>query len=66
MVGRWRCDIPTPLARGRDRFELERLIGDRCISINEMNGGALQGKLSDLCNRLEAAEKYDDAMLEEI
>ena len=49
-----------------DLFELERLIGDLCISINEMNGGALQGKLSDLCNRLEAAEKYGDAMLEEI
>jgi hypothetical protein len=48
-----------------DLFELERLIGDLSISINEMNGGALQGKLLDLCDRLEAAEKYGDGTLEE-
>ena len=39
-------------------FELERLIGDLCISINGMNGGAVQQKLMDLCDRLEAAERY--------
>lgn len=49
-----------------DLFELERLIGDLSISINDMNGGALQGTLLDLCDRLEAAEKYGDGMLEEI
>ena len=48
-----------------DLFELERLIGDLSISINDMNGGGLQGKLLDLCDRLEAAEKYGDGMLEE-
>ena len=47
-------------------FELERLIGDLCISINDMNGGALPHQLCDLCDRLEAAEKYGDGMLEEI
>ena len=49
-----------------DLFELERLIGDLSISINDMDGGALQGKLLDLCDRLEAAEKYGDGMLEEL
>lgn len=48
-----------------DTFELERLIGDLCISINDINGGALQNKLLDLCDRLEAAEKYGDGMLYE-
>lgn len=48
-----------------DRFELERLIGDLCSSINGMHGGALQNKLSELCDRLEAAEKYGDGMLYE-
>ncbi len=47
-------------------LRLERLIGDLSISINAMNGGALQGKLLDLCDRLEAAEKYGDGMLEEL
>ena len=48
-----------------DTFELERLIGDLCISINDMHGGALQNELLDLCDRLEAAEKYGDGMLYE-
>ena len=47
-----------------DLFELERLIGDLCISINDMAGGALQNKLLDLCDRLEAAERYGDGMLD--
>lgn len=46
-------------------FELERLIGDLCISINDMNGGPVQGKLVDLCERLEAAEKFGDSTVEE-
>ena len=45
-------------------FELERLIGDVCRSINHMNGGALQDQLLDLCDRLEAAEKFGDGMLD--
>lgn len=47
-----------------DDFELERLIGDLCISINDLHGGTLQDKLLNLCDRLEAAEKYGDSMLE--
>ncbi len=35
-----------------DTFELERLIGDLCSSINDMHGGALQNQLLDLCDRL--------------
>jgi hypothetical protein len=45
-------------------IELERLIGDLCRSINEINGGALQNQLLDLCDRLEAAEKYGDGLLD--
>jgi hypothetical protein len=47
-----------------DRFELELLIGDVCRSINHMKGGATQDQLLDLCDRLEAAEKYGDGMLD--
>ena len=46
-----------------DCFEFERLIGDVCRSINHMNGGAVQGQLLDLCDRLEAAEQSGDGML---
>jgi hypothetical protein len=49
-----------------DLFELERLIGDLSSSINDMDGGTQQSKLLDLCDRLEAAEKYGDGMLEEL
>jgi hypothetical protein len=47
-----------------DRFELERLIGDLSCSINDMNGGKLQDQLLELCDRLEAAERYGDGMLD--
>lgn len=47
-----------------DAFELERLIGDLCISINDMQPGSLQNALLDLCDRLEAAERYGDGMLD--
>ena len=47
-----------------DSFELERLIGDVSISINQVDGGATQGRLLDLCERLEAAERYGDSMLD--
>jgi hypothetical protein len=47
-----------------DAFELERLIGDLCISINDMKGGAVQNKLLDLCDRLEAAERDGDGRLD--
>lgn len=49
-----------------DRFELERLVGDLCRSINDMNGRALQNQLLALCDRLEAAEKYGDGMLDSL
>ena len=49
-----------------DTFELERLIGDLCISINDMDRCALQNDLLDLCDRLEAAERYGDGMLDEL
>lgn len=48
-----------------DRFELDRLIGDLCSSINDMKGGNLQADLLDLCGRLEAAERFGDGMLQE-
>lgn len=47
-----------------DVFELERLIGDLCRSINDMKRGALQNKLVDLCDRLEVAERYGDGQLD--
>ena len=47
-----------------DGFELEYLIGDVCRSINHMRGGPLQDQLSDLCDRLEAAEQFGDGMLD--
>jgi len=47
-----------------DRFELERLIGDLSCSINDLNGGKLQNQLLELCDRLEAAERYGDGMLD--
>ena len=47
-----------------DRFELERLIGDMCRSINHMKSGATQDQLLDLCDRLEAAERYGVGMID--
>lgn len=47
-----------------DRFELERLIGDLSASINDLKGGKLQDQLLALCERLEAAERYGDGMLD--
>jgi hypothetical protein len=47
-----------------DRFELGRLIGDVCYSINHKTSGATQNQLMELCDRLEYAEKYGDGMLD--
>lgn len=47
-----------------DRFELERLIGDQSYTINPMKSGTLQNQLFTLCDRLEAAERYGDGMLD--
>ena len=38
--------------------------GCLCGSINYMKGGATQDQLLDLCDRLEAAERYGDGMLD--
>jgi len=48
-----------------EAFELKRLIGDLCTSINEEKGGpVVQGQLLDLCDRLEAAQRYGDGQLD--
>ena len=47
-----------------DSYELEHLIGDVCRSINQMKSGATQNQLLDLSDRLEAAERYGDGMLD--
>jgi hypothetical protein len=47
-----------------ERFELERLIGDLCYSINRQKPGPLQDQLLDLCDRLEAAERYGNGLLD--
>lgn len=46
-----------------DDFELERLIGDLCYSINHRTRGATQDDLAELCDRLEYAERTGDGML---
>jgi hypothetical protein len=47
-----------------DCFELKQLIGDLCISINDMQPGRLQNQLFKLCDRLEAADRYGDGELD--
>ena len=49
-----------------DTFELERLIGDLTISINDMKDGTVQDELLELCDRLEAAERYGDGRFDRI
>ena len=39
---------------------------DVCRSINQMKGGTTQDQLLDLCDRLEAAERSGDGMLDTI
>ena len=48
-----------------DKFELERLIGDLSKSVNEKTSASVQNALCDLCERLEAAERYGSGMLDE-
>ena len=47
-----------------DRFELEHLIGDVCRSINHMKINRTQDQLMELCDRLEAAERDGEGMLD--
>jgi hypothetical protein len=49
-----------------DVFELRQLIGDLCRSINDMKRSKVQDKLLDLCDRLEAAERYGEGQLDEL
>lgn len=49
-----------------DCLELGHMIGDLCYSINKRTSGRLQAKLVELCDRLEAAERYGDGMLDVI
>jgi hypothetical protein len=48
-----------------DVFEFERLIGDLCISINEMRPSRVRNDLNELCDRLEFALRTGDGMLSE-
>ena len=48
-----------------DEYEVDRLIGDLCRSINHEEGGlAVQSQLNDLCNRIEYAQQTGDGELE--
>lgn len=46
------------------RFYLQQLIGDLCYSINKRTRGRIQRELVELCDRLEAAERYGDGELD--
>ena len=48
-----------------DEFEVDRLIGDLCRSINHEEGGlAVQAQLDELCSRIESAQRTGDGKLE--
>ena len=48
-----------------DEYEVDRLIGELCRSINHEEGGlAVQAQLNDLCNRIEYAQQTGDGELE--
>jgi hypothetical protein len=47
-----------------DRFDLQQLINNLCSSINHAKPGRLQDALVELCDRLEAAERYGDGDLD--
>lgn len=50
-----------------DKYEVDRLIGDLCRSINHEEGGlAVQAQLDDLCNRIEYAQQTGDGERETI
>ena len=46
--------------------DLRQLIGDLSYSINKRTRGGVQRDLNDLCDRLEAAERWGDGMLDEL
>jgi hypothetical protein len=50
-----------------DEFEVDRLIGDLCRSINHEEGGPrVQPELDELCSRIEYAQRTGDGELESL
>ena len=48
-----------------DEFEVDKLIGDLCRSINHEEGGLrVQAELDELCTRIEYAQQTGDGELE--
>ena len=48
-----------------DEFEVDRLIGNLCRSINHEEGGLrIQAELDELCTRIEYAQKTGDGDLD--
>ena len=48
-----------------DEYEVDRLIGDLCRSINHEEGGLrIQAELDELCTRIEYAQKTGDGDLD--
>lgn len=47
-----------------DPFELGKLIADVCRSIKQMKSGRNVHQLIELCDRLEAAERQGDGLLD--
>ena len=48
-----------------DEFEVDKLIGDLCRSINHEEGGLrIQPELDELCTRIEYAQRTGDGELE--
>jgi hypothetical protein len=48
-----------------DEFEVDKLIGDLCRSINHEEGGRrIQGELDELCTRVEYVQRTGDGDLE--
>ena len=50
-----------------DEYEVDRLIGDLCRSINHEEGGRrVQAELVELCERIEYAQRTGDGELESL
>ena len=50
-----------------DEFEVDRLIGDLCRSINHKEGGRrIQLELDELCSRIEYAQRTGDGELDSL
>lgn len=50
-----------------DEYEVERLIGDLCRSINHEEGGLrIQAELDELCTRIEYAQETGDGNVDSL